>query len=74
LAQQRHSRSGSGDERRRREELARPFCRGDWQYSGPDWEIPKPGDFRRTKPGERSVILVRGADGTCQQRRNKLKC
>ena len=47
-----------------REELARFFYRGHWCYAGLECEIPKPGDFKRTKIGERSVILVRDNDGS----------
>ncbi len=46
-----------------RAELERFFYRGHWCYVGLECEIPKPGDFKRTKIGERSVILVRAADG-----------
>jgi salicylate 5-hydroxylase large subunit len=40
-------------------ELDLLFYRGHWCYVGLECEIPKPGDFKRTKIGERSVILVR---------------
>ena len=46
-----------------REELERFFYRGHWCYVGLEAEIPKPGDFKRTVIGERSVILVRDDDG-----------
>ena len=46
------------------EELERFFYRGHWCYVGLECEIPKPGDFKRTKIGERSVILVRDTDGS----------
>ena len=32
-------------------------------YVGLEAEIPKPGDFKRTAVGERSVILLRDQDG-----------
>jgi len=46
-----------------RRELERFFYRGHWCYAGLEAEIPEAGDFKRTSIGERSVILVRGADG-----------
>ncbi len=46
-----------------REELERFFYRGHWCYVGLECEIAQAGDFKRTKIGERSVILVRAADG-----------
>jgi salicylate 5-hydroxylase large subunit len=46
-----------------REELERFFYRGHWCYVGLEAEIPEAGDFKRTRVGERSVIMVRGADG-----------
>ena len=46
-----------------REELERFFYRGHWCYVGLEAEIPETGDFKRTRVGERSVIMVRGADG-----------
>lgn len=51
------------DEELHRKELERFFYRGHWCYVGLEAEIPEPGDFKRTALGERSVILVRGADG-----------
>jgi salicylate 5-hydroxylase large subunit len=45
-----------------RRELERLFYRGHWCYVGLEAEIPEPGDFKRTVIGERSVIMVRGAD------------
>lgn len=44
-------------------ELQRFFYEKHWCYVGLEAEIPNPGDFRRTVVGERSVILVRDADG-----------
>ena len=46
-----------------RRELERLFYHGHWCYVGLEAEIPNPGDFKRTVIGERSVIMVRGADG-----------
>ncbi len=46
-----------------RRELERFFYKGHWCYVGLEAEIPNPGDFKRTVVGERSVILVRDADG-----------
>ena len=39
------------------------FYQGHWSYVGLEAEIPKPGDFKRTAVGERSVILLRDQDG-----------
>jgi len=44
-------------------ELQRLFYKNHWCYVGLEAEIPEPGDFKRTVVGERSVILVRLADG-----------
>lgn len=44
-------------------ELARIFYGPHWCYVGLEAEIPRPGDFRQTRIGERSVIVVRGQDG-----------
>ncbi len=49
-----------------RRELERFFYRGHWSYVGLEAEIPKPGDFKRTVVGERSVILVRDGAGMVQ--------
>lgn len=46
-----------------REELERFFYRGHWCYVGLECEVPNPGDFKRTRVGERSVILVRDRGG-----------
>jgi salicylate 5-hydroxylase large subunit len=51
------------DEAIYREELERFFYRGNWCYVGLECEIPNEGDFKRTKVGERSVIMVRDAGG-----------
>ena len=44
-------------------ELERFFYKGHWCYVGLEAEIPNAGDFKRTVVGERSVIMVRDADG-----------
>jgi len=44
-------------------EMERLFYRGHWCYVGLAAEIPKPGDFKRSAVGERSVILTRDRDG-----------
>ncbi|WP_439639978.1 aromatic ring-hydroxylating dioxygenase subunit alpha [Nevskia sp.] len=44
-------------------ELQRFFYEKHWCYVGLEAEIPKPGDYKRTEIGERSVILVRALDG-----------
>ncbi|MEO6364164.1 MAG: aromatic ring-hydroxylating dioxygenase subunit alpha [Caldimonas sp.] len=46
-----------------RKELERFFYHGHWCYVGLEAEIPNAGDFKRTAVGERSVILVRDAEG-----------
>jgi salicylate 5-hydroxylase large subunit len=51
------------DEQVYKRELERLFYHGHWCYVGLEAEIPNPGDFKRTVIGERSVIMVRGADG-----------
>ena len=51
------------DEAIYRRELERFFYRGHWCYVGLAAEVPNPGDFKRTVIGERSVILVRDAQG-----------
>ncbi len=51
------------DEVRHKKELERFFYRGHWCYVGLEAEVPTPGDFKRTKVGERSVIMTRAADG-----------
>ena len=45
-----------------RRELDRFFYRAHWCYVGLEAEIPKPGDFKRSAVGERSVIMVRDLD------------
>jgi salicylate 5-hydroxylase large subunit len=45
-------------------ELERFFYRNHWCYVGLEAEIPNSGDFKRTSVGERSVIMVRDAEGT----------
>ncbi|MEJ8857149.1 aromatic ring-hydroxylating dioxygenase subunit alpha [Variovorax robiniae] len=52
------------DDALHREELARLFYKGHWCYVGLEAEIPDAGDFKRTSIGERSVIMVRDANGT----------
>src|SRR5580693_3823037 len=44
-------------------EQERIFQGPSWLYVCLDAEIPKPGDFTRSKLGTREVIAVRGADG-----------
>jgi salicylate 5-hydroxylase large subunit len=52
----------TGDELHKKE-LERFFYRRHWCYVGLEAEIPNSGDFKRTAIGERSVIMVRDADG-----------
>jgi salicylate 5-hydroxylase large subunit len=44
-------------------ELERFFYSQHWCYVGLEAEVPKPGDFKRTVVGERSVIMTRDAEG-----------
>ncbi len=44
-------------------ELQRLFYRQHWCFVGLEVEVPEPGDFKRSVVGERSVIMVRAADG-----------
>ncbi|RYX95995.1 MAG: salicylate hydroxylase [Comamonadaceae bacterium] len=46
-----------------KKELERFFYKSHWNYVGLDAEVPNTGDFKRTVVGERSVIMVRDADG-----------
>ena len=46
-----------------KKELERFFYNKHWCYVGLEAEIPNTGDFKRTVVGERSVIMVRDADG-----------
>jgi salicylate 5-hydroxylase large subunit len=46
-----------------KKELDRFFYKGHWNYVGLEAEVPNPGDYKRTVVGERSVIMVRDADG-----------
>lgn len=47
-----------------RRELERIFYGRHWNYVGLEAEVPRPGDFKETKVGERSVIVVRTGDGS----------
>ncbi|MGI4718178.1 MAG: aromatic ring-hydroxylating dioxygenase subunit alpha [Janthinobacterium lividum] len=51
------------DEENHKRELERLFYKGHWCYVGLEAEVPNAGDFKRTVVGERSVIMVRDADG-----------
>ncbi len=44
-------------------ELERFFYKAHWCYVGLEAEVPNTGDFKRTVVGERSVVMVRNADG-----------
>jgi salicylate 5-hydroxylase large subunit len=46
-----------------KQELEKLFYKGHWCYVGLEAEIPETGDFKRTVVGERSVIMVRDAEG-----------
>jgi salicylate 5-hydroxylase large subunit len=45
-------------------ELDRIFYGPHWHYIGVDVEVPEFGDYKRTKIGERSVLMVRDRDGS----------
>jgi salicylate 5-hydroxylase large subunit len=47
-----------------KQELDKFFYTRHWCYVGLEAEIPSAGDFRRSAIGERSVIMVRDADGS----------
>jgi salicylate 5-hydroxylase large subunit len=51
------------DAEQHKKELERFFYTKHWNYVGLEAEVPKPGDYKRTVVGERSVIMVRDADG-----------
>jgi salicylate 5-hydroxylase large subunit len=51
------------DEALYRRELERIFEGPTWSYLALECEIPNPGDYKRTWIGEKSVLVVRGADG-----------
>lgn len=51
------------DEALHRKELERFFYQKHWCYVGLEAEIPNAGDFKRTAIGERSVVMVRDAEG-----------
>jgi len=46
-----------------RRELERIFYGPHWHYLGVECEIEKPGDYKRTMIGERSVLMVRDKEG-----------
>jgi len=52
-------------------ELERLFYGPHWSYVGLSCEIPKPGDFKRTWIGERSVLIVRDPDGSVNAVENR---
>ena len=52
-------------------EQERIFSGPTWNYVGLEAEIPNPGDYRRTFIGERSVIVVRAADGAVHVLENR---
>jgi salicylate 5-hydroxylase large subunit len=52
------------DEALYRRELDRIFEGPTWSYVALECEIPNRGDYKRSAIGERSVLLVRGEDGT----------
>jgi salicylate 5-hydroxylase large subunit len=53
------------------QELRSVFGGRSWNYVGLEAEIPEPGNFKRTKVGETSVIVVRGKDGEINVLKNQ---
>ncbi len=53
------------------DELRKVFGGRSWNYVGLEAEIPEPGNFKRTKVGETSVIVVRGKDGEINVLKNQ---
>jgi salicylate 5-hydroxylase large subunit len=51
------------DAQRHAQEMARFFYEKHWIYVGLEAEVPNAGDFKRSRIGERSVILVRSDSG-----------
>lgn len=51
------------DETIYRREIERIFEGPTWSYLALECEIPNPGDYKRSWIGERSVLVVRGANG-----------
>jgi len=45
------------------QEQTRIFQGPNWNYVALEVEIPKPGDFKRTFIGDKSVIVLRDAEG-----------
>jgi salicylate 5-hydroxylase large subunit len=54
-----------------RRELDRIFQGSAWNFVGLEAEIPNPGDYRTTRIGESSVIVVHGSDGVIRALQNK---
>src|SRR5581483_4521689 len=51
------------DEAIYRREIERIFEGPTWSYVALECELPKPGDWKRSWIGEKSVLVVRGEDG-----------
>jgi len=54
-----------------RREVERIFHGPGWSYVGLDAEIPEPGDYKLTRVGEISVIVVRGRNGAVHALQNQ---
>jgi salicylate 5-hydroxylase large subunit len=54
-----------------RRELERFFYQRHWCYAALDVELPNPGDFKRTRIGERDVVVVRDKRGAIQAVENR---
>ncbi|MGV3726972.1 aromatic ring-hydroxylating dioxygenase subunit alpha [Hydrogenophaga sp.] len=52
------------DDGQHKKELERFFYTRHWNYVGLEAEVPNAGDYKRTVVGERSVLMVRDADGS----------
>lgn len=59
------------DESVYRRELERIFEGPTWSYVALECEIPRPGDYKRSAVGEKSVLLVRGEDGAVRGFENR---
>ena len=52
-------------------ELERLFYRGHWCYAALEAELPNVGDFKRTRIGERDIVVVRDRHGKIQAVENR---
>ena len=52
-------------------ELERFFYAGHWCYAALEAELPNAGDFKRTRVGERDIVVIRDKRGTIQAVENR---